>query len=59
GFFGTVIISPKRHGEETSELMYAWITEGKAPPNLTLTTGMLATRDNYADVREKMGLASK
>ncbi|MEA3121276.1 MAG: L-arabinose transport system substrate-binding protein [Paraburkholderia sp.] len=59
GFFGTVIISPKRHGEETSELMYAWITQGKAPPNLTLTAGMLATRDNYADVREKMGLASK
>jgi L-arabinose transport system substrate-binding protein len=26
---------------------------------LTLTTGMLATRDNVADVREKMGLASK
>ena len=22
GFYGTVIISPKRHGEETSELMY-------------------------------------
>jgi L-arabinose transport system substrate-binding protein len=59
GFFGTVIISPKRHGEETSELMYAWITQGKEPPKLTLTTGMLATRDNYTDVREKMGLASK
>jgi L-arabinose transport system substrate-binding protein len=59
GFFGTVIISPKRHGEETSELMYAWITQGKEPPKLTLTTGMLATRDNVGEVREKMGLASK
>jgi L-arabinose transport system substrate-binding protein len=58
GFYGTVIISPKRHGEETSELMYTWIKDGKEPPLVTLTTGMLATRDNVADVREKMGLAS-
>lgn len=58
GFYGTVIISPKRHGEETSELMYAWIKDGKEPPKLTLTSGMLATRDNVAQVREQMGLAS-
>jgi L-arabinose transport system substrate-binding protein len=59
GFFGSVIISPKRHGEETSTLMYDWITQGKEPPKLTLTTGMLATRDNVAKVREEMGLAAK
>jgi L-arabinose transport system substrate-binding protein len=59
GFFGTVIISPKLHGEETSTLMYDWIAQGKEPPKLTLTTGMLATRDNYTQVREQMGLASK
>ncbi|KMY85647.1 L-arabinose-binding periplasmic protein precursor AraF [Candidatus Paraburkholderia calva] len=58
GFYGTVIISPKRHGEETSELMYAWIKDGKSPPPLTLTTGMLATRDNVSSVRQQMGLAS-
>jgi L-arabinose transport system substrate-binding protein len=38
--------------------MYAWIKDGKEPPLLTLTSGMLATRDNVADVRQKMGLAS-
>lgn len=59
GFFGTVIISPKRHGEETSEDMYKWITAGTQPPALTLTTGMLATRDNVEKVREEMGLAAK
>jgi L-arabinose transport system substrate-binding protein len=58
GFLGTVIISPKRHGEETAELMYAWITQGKAPPMLTLTSGLLATRENLGAVREKMGLAA-
>ena len=26
--------------------MYDWIKDGKEPPPLTLTTGMLATRDN-------------
>lgn len=56
GFFGTVIISPKRHGAETSTLVYEWITTGKEPPLLTLTTGMLATRDDVNQVREKMGL---
>ncbi|GLU30807.1 arabinose ABC transporter substrate-binding protein [Trinickia caryophylli] len=59
GFYGTVIISPKRHGEETSELMYTWITTGKEPPKLTLTQGMLATRENVGQVREQMGLAAK
>ena len=56
GFYGTVIISPKRHGEETSELMYTWIKDGKAPPPLTLTTGILTTRANVAEVRKEMGL---
>ncbi|MFP3555262.1 arabinose ABC transporter substrate-binding protein [Paraburkholderia sp. SIMBA_049] len=56
GFFGTVIISPKRHGAETSTLVYEWIKTGKEPPSLTLTTGMLATRGDVNQVREKMGL---
>ncbi|MBB5189319.1 L-arabinose transport system substrate-binding protein [Silvimonas terrae] len=56
GFFGTVLISPKRHGYETSLNMYNWIKDGKAPPALTLTTGMLMTRDNSTEVRKEMGL---
>ena len=32
--------------------MYHWITDGKEPPQVTLTTGMLAPRDNVAKVRE-------
>jgi L-arabinose transport system substrate-binding protein len=56
GFFGTVIISPKRHGYETSLNMYAWIADNKAPEALTLTSGSLATRDNYSAVRKDLGL---
>ncbi|MQT15533.1 arabinose ABC transporter substrate-binding protein [Segnochrobactrum spirostomi] len=56
GFFGTVIISPKRHGYETSVDMYEWIADNKAPPALTLTSGELATRDDYQQVRKQLGL---
>ena len=56
GFVGTVIISPKRHGYETTMDMYEWIANGKAPEALTLTSGVLATRDTYAAVRKDLGI---
>jgi L-arabinose transport system substrate-binding protein len=56
GFFGTVLISPKRHGYETALNMYKWITENQTPPALTLTSGTLMTRANQADLRKQMGL---
>ena len=57
-FFGTVLISPKRHGYETSVNLFHWIRDGKVPPALTLTTGNLMTRKNQAAVRAEMGLAA-
>ena len=56
GFHGTILISPLRHGYETSMLMYEWITANKAPPALIQTAGMLMTRENQVEVRRKMGL---
>ncbi|KAF0814476.1 L-arabinose-binding periplasmic protein [Andreprevotia sp. IGB-42] len=56
GFFGTVLISPKRHGYETTLNMYEWIKNGKAPEKLILTSGKLMTRDNAAAVKKEMGL---
>ncbi|WP_420963428.1 arabinose ABC transporter substrate-binding protein [Brucella sp. IR073] len=56
GFYGTVIISPKRHGYETAMMMYDWIANGKEPPMLTLTSGSLALRDNYQQVRKELGI---
>lgn len=55
-FFGTVLISPKRHGYETALNVYQWVAENKAPAALTLTSGTLMTRKNQADVRKSMGL---
>ena len=56
GFFGTVIISPKRHGYETALNMYEWIANGKEPEKLTLTAGQIALRDNYEQVRKDLGI---
>jgi len=56
GFYGTVLISPKRHGYETSINMYNWIVANKQPPMQTLTTGMLMTRTNQQQVRTEFGL---
>lgn len=56
GFYGTVIISPKRHGYETALNMYDWIANGKEPEKLILTSGQLATRSDYQDVRKALGI---
>ncbi len=56
GFFGTVIISPKRHGYETASDVYAWVKDNKEPDALTLTSGSLATRTDYQAVRASLGL---
>jgi len=56
GFFGTVIISPKRHGYETASDVYAWVKDNKQPDAVTLTSGLLATRDDYPAVRAQLGL---
>ena len=55
GFYGTVMISPKRHGYETAVNLYDWISSNKAPPAETLTSGVLMTRANQAKVRADMG----
>ncbi|MEI6808074.1 MAG: arabinose ABC transporter substrate-binding protein [bacterium] len=56
GFYAALLISPKRHGFETAELMYKWITEGVEPPKLTLTSGILIRRDDYQKIMTEQGL---
>jgi L-arabinose transport system substrate-binding protein len=56
GFYGTVLISPRRHGYESSLMVYKWVTENVAPPPVTLTNGTLMTRANQAQVRTQFGL---
>lgn len=49
GFHASVRLAANRHGYETSELMYKWITEDEKPPMNTWTTGKLITEENYKD----------
>ena len=56
GFFGTVLISPRRHGYETVEAVYYWVTENREPAKLTLTNGIFVTRDTYEEVMREQGL---
>ena len=55
GFFGSVMISAKEHGYQTSVNLYNWITGKGVPPAEVLTKGMLMTRANQAEVHKAMG----
>lgn len=56
GFFAAVLISPKRHGYETAEMMYHWIVDGTAPPAATFTSGVMIHRDDYQQIMKEQGL---
>jgi L-arabinose transport system substrate-binding protein len=56
GFLATVLISPRRHGYDTCEMMYKWIKEGVEPPKVTWTQGILINRENYKQVMKEQGL---
>ncbi|HOZ46020.1 MAG TPA: substrate-binding domain-containing protein [Candidatus Hydrogenedentes bacterium] len=56
GYFATCMISPLRHGYETTEHLYKWIKDGVEPPRDVRTAGVLATRENYSQVLHDLGL---
>jgi len=56
GFYGSILLTPRRHGYETAAMMYKWVTEGKEPPKITYTDGILITRDTYEKVMKEQGL---
>lgn len=57
GFFGSVLLTPKRHGYETAEMLYKWVKDGVEPPKDTRTTGILITRENFAKVLKEQGIS--
>ena len=56
GFFASVLLSAKRHGQETAEMMFKWVTTGVEPPKATYTDGVLITRDTYKTILKEQGL---
>lgn len=56
GFFGSIQLEARKHGEDTARMAYLWVKEGKAPPAETFTVGTLMTRENFHQVRKEQGL---
>lgn len=56
GFYGSILLGAKRHGYESSILVFEWIKSGKQPALLTQTSGKLINRQNVKDVRKEFGL---
>jgi L-arabinose transport system substrate-binding protein len=56
GFHASVLLSAKRHGQETAEMMFKWIKDGVEPAKATYTDGVLITRDTYERILKEQGL---
>jgi L-arabinose transport system substrate-binding protein len=56
GFYGSMLLTAKKHGYLTAEMMYKWIKDGTEPPKDTRTTGILITRDNYQRILKEQGI---
>ena len=56
GFFGSMLLAPRRHGFETAEMMFKWIQDGVEPPKDTRTAGLFITRQNFDQVLKEQGL---
>lgn len=56
GLYGSILLQARRHGYDTAEMMYKWITAGTEPPKITYTDGVLITRENYKQILKEQGL---
>jgi len=56
GFYASVLLTPRRHGYETAEMMHKWVTDGAEPPKITYTDGILITRETYEKIMKEQGL---
>ena len=56
GFFGTIQLEARKHGEDTARAAYLWVKENKVPAAEAFTVGQLMTRENYVAVRKEQGL---
>lgn len=52
GFFGSILLSPRRHGYDTSVAMFNWVTKGVAPQPVTFTDGLPMDRSNWRALLE-------
>jgi len=56
GFFASVLLTPKKHGGDTIEMLYRWVKDGQEPPKDTRTTGILIDRSSFRQVLREQGI---
>jgi L-arabinose transport system substrate-binding protein len=56
GFYASVLLQPKRHGFDTSDMMYHWIKDGTEPAKITYTDGIVITRQTFEQALKDQGL---
>ena len=56
GFYASVLLTARRHGYDTAAMMHEWVTKGVEPPKVTLTEGILITRDTYEKIMKEQGM---
>ena len=52
-----MLLTPRRHGFETAEMVYRWVKDGVEPSLDTRTSGILIHRNNYQLILKEQGLA--
>ncbi len=57
GMYASVLLEARVHGHDTAEAMFHWIRDSKRPPDETLTSGTLITRDNFRKIVKESGLS--
>lgn len=57
GFWASILLSPKRHGYDTTTMVYRWVAENVEPPLVTrIEDGILLTRENFRQVLKENGI---
>lgn len=56
GFYASILLTPRKHGYDTADMMYHWIKDGVEPAKVTYTSGILITRDTYQGIMKDQGL---
>lgn len=57
GFFGSLLLSPNKHGYDTTMLVYHWVKDGTEPPKATyIKTATFINRDNWKEELTKQGM---
>lgn len=56
GFFGSILLDAKKHGYDSTAMLYRWIRDGIEPEMDTRTSGQAITRENYMEVLTNHGL---